>query len=507
MIMLNQGLGAILGMVSLVIVGRYIPVGDFGIVGFAMGLVGMLHFLGDLGFSSAHVKRMNEGNDLGECLGVYITIKLLLSALMAGTTLLIFFLWENVFGFGYESPDTPMVTMIILGYFVTLNVQHIFIFTFQSRMQTALQEIPNLIGNITRVVTLAVVAVGNLGLYLFASTYLFSALAGIVASALLFSRMGMKAKAPKRIMAKKYAVFAVPLILATSISVISINVDKVMIQMFWTSQEVAQYFMSQRIIMLVTALSGALGALIFPAVSKAHSKGELKTIKMLIKNAERYISLIIFPVVIFLIVFPRDVLHIIGDGYLAAAPILQVHILYAFFVVLLGIHVYTINGINKPVVTAKITLFMSLLNIGLNALFIPSAGLYGLPTLGLGAYGAALATLIAEIAGVAVLKLYVWKKLGVGFNWHFVPQCAAAIVTAFILIQIGLVLPPDRIYLLIPYFFVGAGIFVGILYLIREFKVSDYRHIMETVNPFSMAKYIKGELAFRDGDEKEDDSE
>ena len=79
-------LSAFIGWIGLVVIARlwggFAPTA-VGIIGFGMAFVGMFNVIADLGFSTAHVKRISEGKDLGECIGTYATIKILLIGITA----------------------------------------------------------------------------------------------------------------------------------------------------------------------------------------------------------------------------------------------------------------------------------------------------------------------------------------------------------------------------------------------------------------------------------------
>ena len=78
-------------------------------------------------------------------------------------------------------------------------------------------------------------------------------------------------------------------------SVISLNVDKVMLGYFWTFKEVGYYFSVQRITTLLLAIPMAVGTVLFPTISEYHARDNLKGIKEVTHSAERYISMVAIP--------------------------------------------------------------------------------------------------------------------------------------------------------------------------------------------------------------------
>jgi O-antigen/teichoic acid export membrane protein len=77
---------------------------EYGVVGFAYGLVSLFLFLGDLGFGAAHVKRISEGKDFGKCVGTFAATKLIITGIFASGTILSIAVWQFVLGRGFESP-------------------------------------------------------------------------------------------------------------------------------------------------------------------------------------------------------------------------------------------------------------------------------------------------------------------------------------------------------------------------------------------------------------------
>ena len=72
-----------LGYISLFFVARYMGPEALGIIAFSLAYIGIFRSFSDLGFGSAHVKRVSEGKDLGVCNGTYFSAKMLLTVVMA----------------------------------------------------------------------------------------------------------------------------------------------------------------------------------------------------------------------------------------------------------------------------------------------------------------------------------------------------------------------------------------------------------------------------------------
>ena len=71
-----------LGFVSLFFVARLMGAEALGLVAFATSYIALFQNFSDLGYGTAHIKRVSEGKDLGICNGTYFTVKIILTILM-----------------------------------------------------------------------------------------------------------------------------------------------------------------------------------------------------------------------------------------------------------------------------------------------------------------------------------------------------------------------------------------------------------------------------------------
>ena len=142
LIMATNITDALMAYVALFFIARYMGPRDFGIIGFAMGFVGLFTFLSNLGFDTAHIKRISEGKDLATCIGTFLVTKLGLISLMAATTVGAVFFWRNVLGRGFESSSHELAIFIILGYFIFERLSSIFQTTFKAETKISKTHLP-----------------------------------------------------------------------------------------------------------------------------------------------------------------------------------------------------------------------------------------------------------------------------------------------------------------------------------------------------------------------------
>jgi len=523
LIVTSQFFTRFLGWIGLVVLaklwGGFAPEA-LGIIGFAMAFLALFNIIADLGFHSAHVKRISEGRDLGTCLGTFAAIKIFLTGLMVTVVVTVILVWKYVFHGGFYDATTESVVIVFVVYYIFMNLQSISSVTFRGRKEIAKSEITKSFEGIVKVpLIILVVLAGVAGiasispaiswpqflqpLQQFLATHAVGSLAsayvfGIVASFLVGIWLLRKypMKRPSRELFKSYFSFALPIMLLSGISVISINIDKIMIGYFWTSVEVGYYFTVQQVLVLIMILYTAVSTILFPTISEYHSKKNFEKIKQTTHLAERYISMVMIPPIVVIIVFVYPVINIMLSGsFLPAASVLVTLTIYAFLFGLRMPYGSLISGINRPGITAKIGFVMCITNIVLNYLFIPKWGL--LSSFGItGPTGAAIATVLSCLVGFFGLQLAAKKLTGIKLLQSHTPRhIIAGLVMGGMLYYVSkLFVPSVHWYHLLGFAGLGLAIYLGVLFVLKEFEKQDLLFFLDMMHPKKMLGYIKSEL-------------
>ncbi len=486
------------GWLGLFFIARFMADPDFnyGVVQFALGFVSMFSFVGTF-FKSAHVKRLSGGElDEDKCMGTYISLKSLATLV---TFLAIFgslMIWKYGLGRGFETPEHETAIYIITGYFILTSIGHIAKYTFQAKKQIARMESLRVMTGTIPTIFIIFVAVTEGEAIELALTYVAgSALMALLA---IFYLRDVKIKKPDRSSIKSYWDFALPGFFSKIVSRFGNKVDIVMVQLFWSSTNVGYYAAGQQVAGVVSGLVAGVGTVIFPAISELHAKGDLESIKNTVKTAARYSSLIMCPVVVFLIIFPHEVIHImVSDRFLPAAPVIRILAINSFFLIYFKPFRYTILGMDRPKLSARISIMGNLGNVALNILLIPDS-LFGVPLMGMKEVGAAIATLTAGVS-ISLAKFFVSKKLAdVSFTWGTLYHIGAAAISGLILFVLEMrLLPITRFYHLFIYGGLMLAIYAVILYLVGEFTEKEWHYLMEVAHPGKLLKYIKDEISGR----------
>jgi O-antigen/teichoic acid export membrane protein len=315
-------LSAALAYVGLYFITRYLPNEVYGTVAAAMALVATFNAVSDLGFSSAHVKRISEGCDPNDCISTFAFIKIVLTAFMVVLTLSSVFVWTSVLG--RSLADTSMdVIILFVVYQVLLDLSSIATITFQARMEMAKMPLVVLIDPLVRVPVVIFVAIGRMGVLELSLTYLIGAVAMVAVSAYLLMREKVKWRRPTLL--RSYYTFALPLILITVVSAVSGSADKLLITAFWNTNDVSLYVAPAVFLGVFATISTAVSTLTFPSFSKLHKDGHMEEIRALSKQAERYIAMIGLPITILIIMFPYEVCEVLlGPNYVESGKAISI---------------------------------------------------------------------------------------------------------------------------------------------------------------------------------------
>jgi putative peptidoglycan lipid II flippase len=242
----------------------------------------------------------------------------------------------------------------------------------------------------------------------------------------------------------------------------------------------------------------AVGTVLFPTISEFHSENQIEKIKNTTRLAERYISMVMVPplVVIMVLVYPV-ISTIISSAFLPVSYALMTLCVYTFVFSINRPYATLIGGMNRPGLTTKTGLGICLVNIPLNFLFIPENGL--LSPIGInGITGAAVATSLSVFVGFFGLRYYAKKLSGIKILQthtprHLIAGLIMAGVIYFLAYRTSL-FPDINWYDLVFLAGVGLLVYIGVLILLREFKKQDFVFFLDIIHPHKMLKYVTSEL-------------
>ncbi len=489
-----QFLNGLIGFIGLKFIALYMEPWEYGIVGFAYGFVSLFTIFSDFGFGTAHVKRISEGKNLGKCIGAFAAIKIILTGILVTTTFLSIVVWRFVLGQGFESPLHEQAVYLLLAYFVLYSLSQMFTTTFAAKKEIAKAQIPYFMFTLVRVVFTVFVAYFGFGVLALAYTYLLGEILQFTLAYYFFRTYPVENFSVDYL--KNYSKFAFPMAIASAASIIITNIDKVIIQLFWGAQQVGEYFAVFNLSRFLLNFSTAVATLLLPTISSFHVKNNMEEIRKLTLSSERYLNMIVFPLIILMVALAEPIIHIIlSDKYLPALPVLQILPFFVLLEVLSQPYQCQLQGMNMPHIVRNRILIMMVVNVVLNLILVPKdIQSLGISLAGLGATGSAIATVVAYIVGLVMTRTYAFRVAHITGNYRIVLHIVAAVLMGLIMYYSTIILSIDRWYQLLGISLLGLLFYFGALFIIKEFKREDYDLFLDTLNIKKMASYIWSEV-------------
>jgi O-antigen/teichoic acid export membrane protein len=265
LILIVRFISQILSFIALLFITRYLGTDIYGSITFSFAIVASFNCVSDLGFNSANMKRISEGMDVDDCFSTFAVIKIAMTGLMALLTLVVVFVYIAVLGRGLSDTSVQLL-MIFIGYYVLYDLAGIAIYTFDARMETAKSQTIQLMDPIIRVPIVILVAMNRMSVYSLALAFLIGAASVFVTSIFLLLRSGIKWKKPT--LFRPYLTFAMPLAIASILSVLWGNADKIMVGFFGTNVDLALYNSGLSLMTILSTVGAGVGIITFPLFSK-----------------------------------------------------------------------------------------------------------------------------------------------------------------------------------------------------------------------------------------------
>lgn len=518
----NVAIGALLGLLALKAIGLYMTKEAYGELEYAIALLGIFYLFADLSMSEAHVKRVSEGMHVGDCFATFAVFRVASSLLFLAATGGGLLFYTMVLGRTLEDTTTWTILFVML-YYVGKSAMSVAQSTFDARLEAARSQVVSLVETIVRVGLTILVAlifaaaarsagpfvgrvepssafarwiVADPGAAL-ALTWTIGALLATGVSLFYLLKHVDRGKFRPEIL-KSYFAFAIPLFLPNAATFIAIFLDRVVLGLFGTSVDTADFAGPRRIVTVLEGVSIAVGLLLFPAVSGMIARGERGEALRTVDKALRYLSLFMVPIAAFLIVFPKPIILLgLGEAWLGAASTLAILAVAMLFVTFWRPLAHLLLGEGRSGLTARISLLAALVNIVLVLFFVPDdIKSIGLDLLGLKAFGAGLAFTISSAVGLGLFLVAARRVSGyrprVAFHKHF--AAAGIMVGVLWSLDAYTVLDPGR-WFIMPLFIVGGGaLYGGLLVAMREITDEDWRMLRDTLHPGEMGRYLRQEL-------------
>ncbi|MCU0798438.1 MAG: oligosaccharide flippase family protein [Candidatus Thermoplasmatota archaeon] len=494
----SKVLMSLMGYISWYFIANHILQGYVGSIGFALAYIGMMGLFADLGYSTAHIKKVSEGKDLGTCIGTYLTIKVVLLSATVILILLSIWFYQGVYPKeGFESAYDRPVIYILLFWYVLTNLAQIPMNTFMGKQLVAKAELGLLLSTFVQSALTIVLVLHYNDVYALSLTYVAGAI--VLFSVSFFLLRGIRIKRPSWSLFMEYTKFGLPLMITVTAAPIVAFIDKIMIKFFWENADVAIYWNAQKFAQLPDELTAVVTNILFPTFSSLIAIGSIGTVKRLTRVAEKYLSLFIIPLTFTLAALSKPFIVIFSDvSYDTSAGVFFFLMGWVTMRALTRPYVAHFVSFNKTSYALFLTLIYVPLNVFFNIIFIPDSFL-GIRLLGLGPVGAAIATFISAIINYILTRALSHRLVKIGVNTIVIRYLVAGGISACTLFLFQeLLFEITRFYELIGFAALSLLSFIVILVVIKGLTKKDISFIMNTMDIKKMMNYITMELFERD---------
>lgn len=390
-----MGVGLLVG----VWVARYLGPEQFGLMNYAMAIVGLFGAVAGLGLNGIVVRDLvKDPSDTNTTLGTAFVLQLIGGSVAFGMA---------VVAIGLARPDDDLAKLMvaILGFAMVFKAAEVVRYWFESEVKSKYTVwVENSV--------FLVLAATRAGLVLIEApllAFVWAALAeavlvGVLLLLVYAKKVGKlsrwRASLPR---AKSLLKESWPLILGSVASMINMRMDQVMLGSMTSDAVVGNYSAAVRISEVWLMIPGILGASIFPSIIAAKESDEALYRSRILKTF-RSMALIVLPAAFLISIAANQITHLLyGKSYDAAGQYLAIHIWSGvpYLIFFVFNQMYYIEKLVR--ISFYVAVFAVLSNISLNLVLIP---IYG-------GTGAAIATLITAVGSTLLSLAVLNSKTGI----------------------------------------------------------------------------------------------
>lgn len=495
--------GSALGFLSTIIIARWMGAAALGTIGYLLGLLGLLAVLLDMGSGLAHLKRVSETDqDPAPLIGAFLVIRMALAVAFLLAVILLpgikDYLGQPLFG----TRDEWYAYYIIAACYILNSLSCVFLYTFEARLETAKESIPDFGGSLVSFMAKAAVAFSGSGVIALSAAYLTEPVVRLALALPLFRGYRIRRGGYQHLMS--YVRYALPLTVNTALSMVVANINPVLIKAFWTAAEVGYYSSVLGFGVVLDRVASTVMVLFFPQASSDVARGNWEEVRRRLFVIERYVLMVLIPLGVALVFFSKEIVVVaLGAEFAPAASILMCLAVNSIVTAIFQPYRTVLYAIEKQgylVVSGIIGLVALLL---VDALLVPLR-LGGLALPGLSGAGAAVGLVAMTVTSGFLQVRAVKQCAGIGFYWKaWLHLLAGGIMYAAMLVlrpaffagqALGRVAPVS-LWLRLPLLaLLGLAVDLVALALVGQFTRADVQVFLNMLHPQRMAEYVSSEL-------------
>jgi O-antigen/teichoic acid export membrane protein len=455
-----------------------------------LSIVIIINGLSDLGFSTAHVKKISEGQELSDCISTFTWIKIVLTSffvliIVLGTLAYIVLYNKSVF-------DTDVVLLLLFaGYYVLYDLSMIATYTFNGRAEMVKSQMVSLMDPVVRVPLIILVLFLGLPIVYIGVAYFLTGVAILLAATYLLWSVDFQWRKPT--LAKQYRQFALPIALTAFIAVAIDNLDKIFVKLGGGAQELGYYGIAKSVVGMLIGIGIAMTLILLPTFSELHTKGKSSQMSDMCWQTERYSIFLFLPLVVYISVLSSPIIvFIFHSEYSNAGPILTLLVISAFVNLVNLPRMNQLYAMNRSDLAAKSTVISFAVFILLLLALTPT-NVLGIRTAGLLGVGAAIAAIAQSLVFFMLTRYFVAKMSGERNNPRLFLYIGIGVIGGIVFGLIRYIVPLEGISLLVVLLPVSYLLTLGLLMVLKQFSRDDLRTILDLINIRKMWHYISKE--------------
>ncbi|MBE6500181.1 MAG: flippase [Methanobrevibacter thaueri] len=461
-LLISQIIASVCGFIWTVLIARYLGVNEYGVLGFAISLTGILAITADLGIYTHIVRHIATDYDSApKYLGNIIPFKCLLAiGTFILTTIILIVLKSNELTITVSLLFT--IEMIIKSFINLLNG------SFQAFEEGKYQGIGNSLLNLLLLIFILIAIFTDLGIYGISISYI---LANIIALIYLYYSFTDNIVKPKfefdKTFCRNILIASLPFTATIILYSIYYSIDVVMLNQLVGDYATGIYNATYKLISVLTVFYSVYSSVVYPVMSKLF-KNDKKLLIVSFEKSLKYLMLVMVPLAVATMYYSSDLIFLIyGHEYDAASSALSILIWTVCLLFVNGVCNNLLNASYKEVTITKIYAIAAVFNVVLNFFLIPHYSYNG----------AAVATVLSDLL-IMTIQLYVVYRLGYRVNKKLYFDLGKIMIGSGIL-GIALYYLNLNMWLAIP---VGIIIYLMIIIVLKFFDNDDKYVIKEILN-------------------------
>lgn len=458
----SQMLTKLSSFVVVILLARYLKVGDFGIYSLALAVTGIMDIFAELGLDQLSVREIaRDHSNIGKFTANAAMIKSVLSAAILVVTATVIF---------FTSMDSAgkAIFLIFTLAIIPAGIFHTLLVLFMGIERMGAVAAGNIAFEICRLLlTLAVLLTGH-GLVALSWAYLVAiVMSTLLVYVLVRLRVGSVWTRPEFRRMLSMARGSLPFMFYSLFFMIYFKIDFVMLAAMKGEEVVGTYAAAYRLVESLMFVPAAFMGAVFPSLSRLSAAGNASVLAASRKTL-RYMAMLGLPIGFgTTMLAPRIIPLLFGDAYLDSVLPLQIIIWSIVLVFLNGICPVGLNSSDRQLVSVLVTGIGILVNVTANLVLIPP----------LGAVGTSISTVATELVSTMLFLYFFRRHIGSLSTFSFVYRPAAASLVMALTLVFLWFLP---LAVLIG---VGAGVYLLVLILLGALGKSDLSFLGSILRP------------------------